>query len=96
MSVSNKERFAKMIEWLVNEYQKDKLEEFYGNGTKVKIVSIDFLPTKKVCNIHGKVLLGESVDSLSLENELATLLMGKALAMTVYDYTGQISITIDA
>lgn len=77
MTLSNKQRFAKMIEWLVNDYQKDKLQEFYGDGTNFQIISIDFLPTKKVCNVHGKVILGETFDQLSLESDMAVLLLGK-------------------
>lgn len=95
MTLSNKQRFAKMIEWLVNDYQKDKLQEFYGDGTNFQIISIDFLPTKKVCNVHGKVILGETFDQLSLESDMAVLLLGKALAMTVPDFTGNVSISVD-
>jgi len=95
MTLSNKQRFANMLEWLVNDYQKDKLQEFYGEGTGFKVISVDFLPTKKVCNIHGKIILGETFDQLSLESDMAVLLTGKALAMVVPDFTGNVSISVD-
>ena len=56
---------------------------------------MDFLPTKNVCNLSCKVILGEDADSLSLETDMATLLMGKILALALPDCTGVITFTVD-
>jgi hypothetical protein len=95
MELSEKQHLALSLELLVNNSQKSPLEEFYGIGTKIKIVTMDFLPTKKVCNLSCKIILGEEADSLSLETDMATLLMGKILTLALPDYTGVVTFTVD-
>jgi hypothetical protein len=96
MSLSNKKRFAKVFEGLLNRVNREDLDFFYGAGTDVKIVTLDFLPTKKVCNIYAKIVLGDNFDDLSLETDLAEMIVYELLADILPDYTGTVSMSIES
>jgi hypothetical protein len=72
------------------------LDFFYGAGTDIKIITMDFLPTKKVCNIYAKIVLGDSFDDLSLETDLAEMIVYELLSDVIPEYTGTVSMSIES
>ena len=96
MSLSNKERFAGVFERLLNRVHRENLDFFYGAGTDIKIITMDFLPTKKVCNIYAKIVLGDSFDDLSLETDLAEMIVYELLSDVIPEYTGTVSMSIES
>jgi hypothetical protein len=57
---------------------------------------MDFLPTKKVCNIYAKIVLGDSFDDLSLETDLAEMIVYELLSDVIPEYTGTVSMSIES
>jgi hypothetical protein len=96
MSLSSNNHFARVFELLLNSVREEQIHYFYGPGSSIKIVTLDFLPTKKVCNIYAKVILGDNFDDLSLETELAEMIVYEILADLLPYHKGTVSMSIES
>ena len=64
--MDNKRRLYRLIEGYLNEYKKDVVELFYGEGTYIKVNSITFGVTKNYILIDTIVKLGNTITEIKV------------------------------
>ena len=60
MSLSSR-NYSRACEILLNELENNYIQQFYGEGTYIKIRDITFSPVKKTCLVDCVVVLGETI-----------------------------------
>jgi hypothetical protein len=65
---SKGKNYAHLLEKVLNKVRKEHLESFYGEGTKIKIRSINFSHTKKECIVDAVIILGPIICEDVLED----------------------------
>jgi hypothetical protein len=65
-----KKDFITAFELLLYTLQGDKIEIFFGEGTKIKIRDVIFSSVKKVCLIDCMVVLRSGEDVLTVEEQV--------------------------
>jgi hypothetical protein len=65
---SKGKNYARLLEKVLNKVRKEHLESFYGEGTKIKIRSINFSHTKKECIVDAVIILGSIISEDVLED----------------------------
>ena len=65
---SKGKNYARLLEKVLNKVRKEHLESFYGEGTKIKIRSVNFSHTKKECIVDAVIILGPIICEDVLED----------------------------
>lgn len=73
--MDNKRRLYRLIEGYLNDYKKDVVELFYGEGTYIKVNSITFGTTKNYVLIDASVKLGETITEDVIDESMAKILI---------------------
>jgi len=73
--MDNKRRLYRLIEGYLNEYKKDVIELFYGEGTYIKVNSITFGVTKNYILIDTIVKLGNTITEDVVDESLVKILI---------------------
>lgn len=76
--VDKKKRMCRLIEWYVNDFRGDAVEEMYGNGTKIKIHNLNFSITEKSVLVEAVIVLGDTINEESLNRAMADYLIQDA------------------
>lgn len=74
-----KQRIFRLIETHVNDYNKHRLEEFYGVGSKLELKDINYITTSKSLLIDAKLTVGDIIDEFSLYPDVAENLLYEAV-----------------
>lgn len=64
-----KKDFITAFELLLNTLQGDKIEIFFGEGTKIKIRDVIFSSVKKVCLVDCMVIFGKDIPPVGQDEE---------------------------
>lgn len=64
-----KKDFITAFELLLNTLQGDKIEIFFGKGTKIKIRDVIFSSVKKVCLVDCIVIFGKDILPVGQDEE---------------------------
>ena len=64
-----KKDFITAFELLLNTLQGDKIEIFFGEGTKIKIRDVIFSSVKKVCLVDCIVIFGKDILPVGQDEE---------------------------
>lgn len=64
-----KKDFITAFELLLNTLEGDKIEIFFGEGTKIKIRDIIFSSVKKVCLVDCIVIFGKNILPVGQDEE---------------------------
>ncbi len=68
-------KLKKVFEKSLNNFQKDKIEIFYGIGTKVKIHTIDYSITKNTMIIEAIIVLGEIINEEVMDSSMVEIMI---------------------
>lgn len=74
-----KQRIFRLIEAHVNDYNKHRLEEFYGVGSKLELKDINYITTSKSLLIDAHLTVGDIIDEFSLYTDVAENLLYEAV-----------------
>ena len=85
MSVSSR-NYSRACEILLNELEFNYIQQFYGEGTYIKIRDITFSPVKKTCLVDCVVVLGEIIETNILEDDMTRLLVYGIMDKLILDY----------
>jgi hypothetical protein len=77
--MDNKRRLYRLIEKYLNDVKKDAVELFYGEGSTIKIHTINFGITNNTILIEGIVILGNSINENVVDNSLAEVLIRESM-----------------
>lgn len=89
--LDKKRRLFRLIEGYMNDYRGDAVREIYGEGSKIKIHTIDYINSTKSILIEVIILLGETINESVIDETLAKILLQESL---VYFFPNQIIKTI--
>jgi hypothetical protein len=81
--MSKKRNLFGLIEHYINEYHKNSVEEFYGEGSRIKIHNINYSITEKSILMEAVVILGNNINESVLDRSMADALIQEAM---VYFY----------
>ena len=65
--LDKKRRLFRLIEIYVNDFQKEPVQEIYGDGSKIKIHNINFSSVSKSLIIEGVIVLGNTINENSID-----------------------------
>lgn len=74
-----KKKFFRLIEFYLNEFKGDVIQEFYGKGTKIKIHSFNYSISNKSVMIEAVIVLGDVINEEVLDREMADVLVQESL-----------------
>lgn len=74
-----KQRLFRLIEYYINEYQKEAVESVYGENTKIKIHSMTESYTNKAILFEVVIVMGDRITEETLDRSLADILVQDAL-----------------
>lgn len=72
---TNYSKLKKLFEKFLNFFQKDKIEIFYGVGTKVKIHTIDYSITKNTIIIEAVIVLGDLINEEVMDSSMVEIMI---------------------
>jgi len=79
MTLDNKRRLFKLIEFYINEYRGDDVKLMYGESSRIKMHNITFSVTKKNILIEVIVVLGNLIKEEYIEKDFAEILVSDAM-----------------
>jgi hypothetical protein len=88
-------KFSWACEKLLNELESEYIQEFYGKGTYLRIRDITFSPVKKVCLVDCVVVLGETLNPKSLEDDMTRLLVYETTDKLLRNYSVNVMVSYD-
>ena len=59
--MDNKRRFYRLLEFYLNDYNKESVESYYGKGSRVKIRNVTFTQKTKSIVLEVVIVLGEII-----------------------------------
>lgn len=76
--MDNKRRFYRLLEFYINEQNKESVETWYGKGSVIKIHNITFTQ-KKSAVIEIVIVLGDIISETLMNEKMATVLVSDGL-----------------
>lgn len=77
--MDRKKRLFRLIELYMNDFKGDAVQEFYGNGTKIKIHTMNYSISQKSILFEVVVRLGDTICEEVMDNEMANVLFQDAI-----------------
>jgi hypothetical protein len=77
--MDRKRRLFRLIELYINDFRGDEVQEFYGDGSKIKIHTMTYSITNKTLLFEIVVKLGNSIQEEYMDNEMANVLLQEAI-----------------
>lgn len=93
--MSRKKRIFRLIEYYLNDYEKDAVEEIYGKGSKIKIHDIFYSTNLKSVMVEAIIVLGDIISEETLDRSLADILIQDALVYFYPDEPIKVSVRYD-
>lgn len=93
--MSRKRRIFSYIEYYLNEYEKDALEQIYGKGSKIKIHDIFYSTSHKSVMVEAVIVLGDIISEEVLDRQLADILIQDALVYFYPDESVKVYVRYD-
>ena len=84
--MSRRKRLFSHIEYYINEFQKEAVEEMYGKGTKIKIHDIFYSTNQNSIMVEAIIILGDIISEEMMDRQLADVLIQDSL---VYFYPNE-------
>lgn len=95
MTLNNKIRLFKLIEFYINEYRGDDVKLMYGESSYIKIHNITFSITKKNILIESIVVLGNIINEEYIEKDFTEILISDAMIYFFPDHIVNTYVTFD-
>lgn len=74
-----KKKICALIESYINDFRGEAISEFYGEGTKVKILNLDYTTRGVFVLVEAKIILGEIISEEVMERALVDYVIQDAL-----------------
>jgi hypothetical protein len=74
-----KRKICALIESYINDFRGVAISEFYGEGTKVKILNLDYTTRGVFVLVEAKIILGEIISEEVMERALVDYVIQDAL-----------------
>lgn len=74
-----KRKICALIESYINDFRGKAISEFYGEGTKVKILNLDYTTRGDFVLVEAKIILGEIISEEVMERALVDYVIQDAL-----------------
>jgi len=96
MTLDNKRRLFKLIEFYINEYRGDDVKLMYGESSRIKMHNITFSVTKKNILIEVIVVLGNLIKEEYIEKDFAEILVSDAMVYFFPDHIINACVTFNS
>ena len=93
--LDRKQRLFRLIENYMNDFQKEAVREIYGEGSIIKVHSMNYSYSSKSVLFEIVVILGPSINESLMDKTLATILLQDALVYFFSDETIQSYVRFD-
>jgi len=93
--MSRKSRIFSHIEYYLNEYEGEAVQEIYGKGSKIKIHDIFYSTNLKSVMVEAIIILGDVISEKTLDRKLADILIQDALVYFYPDEPIKVSVRYD-
>lgn len=77
--MDNKRRFYRLLEFYLNDYNKESVESYYGKGSRIKIRNVGFTQKTKSVVLEVTIVLGEIISETVMVESMAEALISEAL-----------------
>ena len=77
--LDKKRRLFRLIETYINDYQKEAVEEMYGEGTTIKIHSVSESYSQNSILFEAIIVLGDTITEQVMDRKLADVLIQDAV-----------------
>lgn len=77
--MNRKEKIFSLIEYYLNDFQGEAVEEIYGKGSKIKIHNITYSTHHSSIMVEAVIILGETITEEYMDRKLADILIQDAL-----------------
>lgn len=92
---SKSKYYARLFEKVLNDVIKERIEIYYGVGTKIKIRDFIFSYTKKECIIDAVVILGSNISDDLMEDSPLIVEITELTEIYLEDYKIGVQIKFD-
>jgi hypothetical protein len=89
-------KMAYVVEKLINALEKKYIEQFYGEGTYLKIRDVIFSHVKNTCLVDCVVILGENLETTMLDDQMTRMLVYNIMDKLYLDLRVNVMVTYDA
>lgn len=93
--MDKKRKLFRLIEYYINDYHKKSVEEYYGVGSKIKVVNLEYINSQKFLLAEIKIVLSETINEEVLDRELADVLIQNALVYFYPEYNVKVMVGWD-
>ena len=83
--LDRKQRFFRLLENYMNDFQGESVKKIYGDGAKIKIHSMNHSHSTKSILFEIVVILGETINENVMDKTLANILIQDALVYFFQD-----------
>ena len=77
--IDKKQRLFRLIETYMNDFQGDSVQEMYGDGSKIKVHSMNESYSEKSILFEIVIVLGNTINESVMDKTLANILIQDAL-----------------
>lgn len=77
--LDRKQRLFRLIEYYINNFRRDAVQEMYGDGARIKVHSMNHSYTEKSVLFEIVIVLGETINESVMDKTLANILVQDAL-----------------
>lgn len=88
-----KRKICSLIESYINDFRGDAISKFYGGGTKVKILNLDYTTHGNFVLVEAKIVLGEIISEEVMERALVDYVIQDALVYFFPEQTINVMVT---
>lgn len=93
--LDRKQRLFRLIENYMNDFHKEAVREIYGEGSLIKVHSMNYSYSTKSVLFEIVVILGPSINESLMDKTLATILLQDALVYFFSEETIQTYVRFD-
>ena len=93
--LDRKRRLFRLIENYMNDFQGKYVQEIYGNGSRIKVHSINHSYSQKSILFEIVIVLGETINESVMDKSLAEILIQDALVYFFPDQKIRLYIRFD-
>lgn len=87
---------AYVVEKLINALERKNIEQFYGEGTYLKIRDVIFSHVKNNCLVDCVVILGKDIETTMLDDDMTRMLVYNIMDKLYVDMVVNVMVSYDA
>ena len=87
---------AYVVEKLINALERKNIEQFYGEGTYLKIRDVIFSHVQNNCLVDCVVILGKDIETTMLDDDMTRMLVYNIMDKLYVDMVVNVMVSHDA